>query len=103
MSKLYLVIFLFLLNCATGPIHGLLFTNNKYAGETNAFSTIPATITSMGCQHTVLKLFSVGNAGAGQIAYDKGIKRISSIDHHTLSILTVIYNRNCTIVTGATY
>jgi hypothetical protein len=76
---------------------------NQYAGETNAVSNIPATVSSMGCQHTVLKLFSVGNAGAGQIAYDKGIKRIASIDHHTISLLTFLYNRNCTIVTGATY
>jgi hypothetical protein len=91
------------MNCASGPVHGLIFTYNDYAGEMNADRTIPASIQSIGCQYSVLGLMSFGNSGAGQIAYDKGIKRISSIDYSVLSILTIFFNRNCTIVTGATY
>ena len=98
----YIILLLFL-NCATSPVSGILFTNTDYAGEMNKDSMIPAAVNAKGCQYNVLGLFSVGNSGAGQIAYDKGIKRISSIDHSTLSVLIFLYQQNCTIVTGATY
>jgi hypothetical protein len=98
----YILILLFL-NCATSPVSGILFTNTDYAGEMNKDSYIPASVKAIGCQYSLFGLVSVGNSGAGQIAYNKGIKRISSIDHSSLSILSFIYQRNCTIITGATY
>ncbi len=98
----YILILLFL-NCATSPVSGLLFSYIDFAGEMNKDNMIPASTKAQGCQYNILGLFAFGNSGAGQIAYDKGIKRISSIDHSALSILAVLFQRNCTIVTGATY
>lgn len=96
-------IFFFLIHCAIGPVSGGLFTYTRFAGETNPSNDIPSTKTVVGCQHSFLLLFSFGDASAGQIAYEKGIKRIATIDHSTFNILHIVYNRYCTIVQGSTY
>lgn len=97
------ILILFFLNCATSPVSGLVFTYTDFAGEMNKDNMIPASTKAEGCQYNLFGLIAVGNSGAGQIAYDKGIKRISSIDHSTLTVLTILFQKNCTIVNGATY
>jgi hypothetical protein len=41
MKKLQMILLLLLMNCASGPVGGLLFTNYEYAGEVNPDSSIP--------------------------------------------------------------
>lgn len=103
MKKIKLLILLFLLNCASGPVGGLLFTNYEYAGEVNPDSSIPILAEAKGCQFSLLGLFAIGDSSAGQIASNVGIRRIATIDHSTISILHILFVRNCTIITGATY
>jgi hypothetical protein len=103
MKKIKLLILLFLLNCASGPVGGLLFTNYEYAGEVNPDSSIPILAEAKGCQFSLLGLFAIGDSSAGQIASNVGIRRIATIDHSTVSILHILFVRNCTIITGATY
>ena len=103
MKRLQMILLLLLFNCASGPVGGLVFTNYEYAGEVNPDSSIPILAEAKGCQFTLLGLFSIGDSSAGQIASNVGIRRIATIDHSTISILHVLFVRNCTIITGATY
>ena len=104
MKYLILIILIcFNLNCASGPVGGLLYTNNDYAGEVNPDNSIPSIAEAKGCQISLLGLFSVGDSSAGQIASNSGIRRIATIDHSVFSILHIAFVRNCTIITGATY
>jgi len=91
---------LFLTSCAIGPVHGILFTSNRFAGETNPEGDVASVKTARGCQTQILGMAATGNSGAGQIAYNAGIKRIATIDHSTVSILMFVFSRYCTIVTG---
>lgn len=100
---LLLALFFFQLHCASGPVGGLLFTYNEYAGEVNPDNSIPSIAEAKGCQISLLGLFSVGDSSAGQIAFNSGIRRIATIDHSVFSILHIAFVRNCTIITGATY
>lgn len=90
-------------HCASGPVGGLLFTNNDYAGEVNPDSSIPIIAEAKGCQFSIMGIFSVGDSSAGQIASNSGIRRIATIDHSIFSVLHIAFVRNCTIITGATY
>ena len=65
MKKIKLLILLFLLNCASGPVGGLLFTNYEYAGEVNPDSSIPILAEAKGCQFSLLGLFAIGDSSAG--------------------------------------
>jgi TRL-like protein family len=103
MRNILLLLTLFLYNCASGPVGGLLFTSYDYAGEVNPDSSIPILAEAKGCQFSLLGLFSVGDSSAGQIASNVGIRRIATIDHSTVSVLHIAFVRNCTIITGATY
>ncbi|MDX1957698.1 MAG: TRL domain-containing protein [Leptospiraceae bacterium] len=100
---LTIIIFSFLTSCASGPVSGLLFTYTKYAGEENLDSSIPPTAEGESCQYSILTLFSYGDSSAGTAADNGGILRIATVDHSTLSVLTLLFIRNCTIVRGATY
>ncbi|MDX1959012.1 MAG: TRL domain-containing protein [Leptospiraceae bacterium] len=94
-----------MIGCAVGPTHGVLFTSTEFPGQFNQNNDVNSTKTGKGCIHTVLSgLFAWGEAGAGMIAYKKGIKKLATIDHSTLSILSYdvihIYRNYCTIVSG---
>ena len=86
--------------CAVGPVTGFLFTSNKFAGVANQNTSIGSSKTAEGCQHFILGLVAFGDAGAGSIANSNQIKKIATIDHSTLSVFTLVYNRYCTIVAG---
>ncbi len=87
-------------SCATGPTHGFIFTNNDFPGEFNPNNDVKAVKSAEGCQHAILGLVTLGDAGAGQVAKDNKIERIATIDHSTISFLTGIYRSYCTKVTG---
>ncbi|WCL51109.1 TRL-like family protein [Leptospira sp. GIMC2001] len=96
-----LILMLFTLNqCATGPVHGFLFTSNKFAGEFNTNNDVKVTKTGKGCSHSILGLFGFGKSGAGNVAHTNNITRIATVDHSTFSILTMVYQNYCTIVSG---
>ena len=103
MRKLVVILLLQFVSCASGPVGGLLYSNYEYAGEVNPDSSIPLLAEAKGCQFNLLGLFSIGDSSAGQIANNVGIRRIATIDHSTVSILHIVFVRNCTIITGATY
>lgn len=86
--------------CAVGPVHGFLFTSNKFAGVANQNTAITSAKKAEGCQHMVLGLVAFGDAGAGSIANQNGIKKIATVDHSALSVLTLVYSRYCTLVSG---
>ncbi|MEQ8353277.1 MAG: TRL-like family protein [Leptospiraceae bacterium] len=101
---LYISLLAFLLlaasACVTGPSSGFLFSKTTFAGEINPSNEVSADVSAEGCQHQVLGLIALGEAGAGQIARDNDIRRIATVDHSSLNILTVLYRNYCTIVTG---
>jgi TRL-like protein family len=101
LTRLFIILLtLGLLNCATGPTHGALFTYNTFPGNFNPSNEVKVTKTASGCQHSVLFLFAFGSASAGQVASENGIQRIATIDHSTLSVLSLVYRNYCTIVSG---
>lgn len=88
-----------LLQKTNGPVHGLFFTQNKFPGEINPANDVPSTKRAEGCLHYIFFFIMWGDASAGSIALQNKIKRISSIDHSTLSAFG-IYGNYCTIVRG---
>ncbi|AXR69436.1 TRL-like family protein [Leptospira mayottensis] len=87
-------------NCATGPVQGFIVTVTTFPGEINRSNEVPTAKKVEGCAHNVLNLVTWGDAAAGQIALDNKISRIATIDHSTFSVLGLIYNNYCTIVSG---
>ncbi|TGM07026.1 TRL-like family protein [Leptospira barantonii] len=97
---LLLFLILSLTRCAAGPVGGFLFTHNKYPGEINPTNEVRSDVSAEGCIHSVLGLFSFGNAGAGSVAKKNGIQRIAIIDYSVLQILAIVYRNHCVIVSG---
>ena len=86
-------------SCATGPASGVLFSSVKFAGAVNASNEVSADVSAEGCQHQILMLFAAGDAGAGQIAKENNIRRIATVDHSALNVLSFLYRNYCTVVT----
>jgi hypothetical protein len=86
--------------CATGPVHGFLFTSTKFAGEFNQANDVKVTKSGEGCTHSILGILGFGNSGAGNVAMKNQISRIATVDHSTFSVLTLLYQNYCTIVSG---
>ncbi|TGN01852.1 TRL-like family protein [Leptospira yasudae] len=86
--------------CASGPVGGLLFTHNLYPGEINPTNEVRQDATAEGCIHNILGVFSFGDAGAGSVAKKNGIQRIAIVDYSALHILAFVYRNHCVIVTG---
>ncbi|WP_425460800.1 TRL-like family protein [Leptospira langatensis] len=87
-------------NCANGPVGGFLFTGTTFPGEFNTLNNVSPTKKAEGCTRSVLGLITWGDSGAGQIALENGITKIATIDHSTMSVLTLVYRDYCTIVAG---
>lgn len=87
-------------NCAIGPTHGFIFTNNTFAGEFNTTNDVKSLKEGSGCERQFLTLAAFGDAEAGSIAKANNITRISTIDHSTMSVLSILYSDYCTIVRG---
>lgn len=102
MKKIITIIFSLALfsGCAIGPVHGFLFTTTKFAGEINPSNDVTVQKTGESCQHQILTLVAFGDASAGNAAQSSGIKKIATVDHSTLSVLTILYRQYCTIVAG---
>ncbi|AOP34600.1 TRL-like family protein [Leptospira tipperaryensis] len=100
--SLLIIIFslLFSVNCASGPVGGLLFTYNKYPGQINPANDVKPEAVAEGCIHNILGLISFGNAGVGSVAKSNGIQRISMIDFSALHIFAIVYRNHCVIVAG---
>ncbi|MCC5815787.1 MAG: TRL-like family protein [Leptospira sp.] len=94
------ILSLLFVGCAIGPTHGYLFTSNKFAGDYNRSNSVTGNKTAESCQHNILNLIAVGNSSVGDLAINSNIKKVATIDHSTLSILTLIYANHCTIITG---
>ncbi|TGK13152.1 TRL-like family protein [Leptospira fletcheri] len=101
-AKLFLCFaFLFSVpNCATGPVSGLLYSRIGFPGTINEDPNVKRELKGEGCIHNFLTLISIGNAGAGEIAFRNGITRVALVDHSSLQILTILYRNYCTIVVG---
>ncbi|MBM9575962.1 TRL-like family protein [Leptospira sp. 201903070] len=100
-SILLLILSLFFfVNCASGPVGGLLFTYNKYPGQINPANDVKPEKIADGCIHNIFGLISFGNAGAGAVAKSNGIQRIALIDYSALHILAIVYRNHCVIVAG---
>ncbi|MCB1189099.1 MAG: TRL-like family protein [Leptospiraceae bacterium] len=102
MKNLFILLLLIfsLVSCAIGPTSGILLTTNTFPGEFNPANNVRSVKTAEGCQHSILVLFAWGHAGAGYIAYENDIKKISTIDHYTRNVLIGLYRSYCTIVSG---
>ncbi|WP_167884484.1 TRL domain-containing protein [Leptospira ilyithenensis] len=86
-------------NCASGPVGGLLYSDIKYPGTTNG-TDIKSNTQAERCIYNVLGIIGAGNSGAGQIAKDNKISRISTIDYRSLNVLVGVFRMQCTVVTG---
>ncbi|TGJ99788.1 TRL-like family protein [Leptospira semungkisensis] len=88
------------MNCANGPVGGFIYTGTEFPGEFNTLNNVASTKKAEGCTKSVLGLFTWGDSGVGQIALANKITKIATIDHSTMSVLTLVYRDYCTIVTG---
>jgi hypothetical protein len=88
------------LNCAIGPTHGYIFTSTSFAGDYNRKNDVLGSKSAKGCQSMILNLIAYGDSSVGQLAKNNDIKKISTIDHSTVSVLTSLYANHCTIITG---
>ena len=95
-----IAILFFISNCATGPVHGILFNYTKFAGEFNTHTDVLPIKKAEGCSHQFLGLVAIGDNGAGITAKLNDIKKIAVIDHSSFSILTFVYRNYCTIIYG---
>ncbi len=86
--------------CAVGPVNGLVFSSTSFPGEINPANDVSPKKSGQGCERMFLGLIAFGNAGAGDIANENGIKRIASVDHSTTNFLQIVYSSYCTIVQG---
>jgi hypothetical protein len=100
-TKTLILFFLTLnINCAIGPVSGLVYSDITYPGVYNEKEIVGEEKTAEGCQYNFLGIITRGDAGAGSVALRSGIKKISTIDYRAISILTLVYRKYCTIVTG---
>lgn len=97
---LAMVLFFSLGSCASGPVGSVFFNYTQYPGEMAPDGKIVTTKTAEGCTYSVLGLVTWGNAGAGEIALNNGITKISVIDHHSTDVLWFGYREYCTIISG---
>ncbi len=81
------------------PYPGLIYSHQKYPGSFAAANDVKAEIKAKGCSRMILGLVSYGEAGAGNIAQDAGIKKIAWVDYEFFNIF-YIYTTYCTIVYG---
>jgi|JI8StandDraft_1071087.scaffolds.fasta_scaffold45104_4 hypothetical protein len=95
-----LIIGLLLSSCAIAPTHGLLVTKTEFAGEFNPENNVSSIRSGEGCQISFVGLVSFGKAGAGDIAREFGIQKISTVDHSFFGILYPTFGRFCTRVEG---
>ena len=95
-----LLLLIFQWSCATGPVHGFLYNDTFFAGEFNPNIDLVLKKKATGCSHQILGIVAYGENGAGTIAFQNKIKKISVIDHSSASFLTIIYRNYCTIIYG---
>ncbi|HMY67499.1 MAG TPA: TRL-like family protein [Leptospiraceae bacterium] len=100
MIKYFIIIAVIFSRCAIGPVNGALFTDTNFPGQFNSENNVAPDRSSSGCQHSILGLFSWGDAGAGSTAHRNGITKIAVIDHSAFSVLFSAYRNYCTKVTG---
>ena len=81
------------------PAPGLLYNNVKFDGDFNPSNNVSESKTAEGCIQHFLRIYSWGDAAAGSIANNAGIKKISFIDHNYTEFF-LIYGKYCTVVYG---
>ncbi|EOQ95255.1 TRL-like family protein [Leptospira wolbachii serovar Codice str. CDC] len=81
------------------PLPGILYSNVHFDGDFDPENKVKVEKSANGCVQHFLRLYSWGNAGAGSIAKENGISKISYIDHHIVEFL-FIYGKYCTYVHG---
>ncbi|MCB1143060.1 MAG: TRL-like family protein [Leptospiraceae bacterium] len=94
---------LIFINCASGPVGGIIYTKVDYPGMFNETNSVFPEKYSEGCETSYLGLYNSGDAGAGSIAMKAGIDRIAIIDYYIESILIIAYRKHCTIVYGEVF
>ena len=88
----------------SAPPPGVLYTGAKGVGPaTSAVVTDgvrPGPKSGKACAMGVLGLASWGDMSLEQAKKNAGITRVDTVDYETMSILGVVYAKNCTMVTG---
>jgi len=90
---------LFLSGCAmvATPVNGQLFTDVK--GPINVGSGYASSKTGEACASSILGAIATGDASIDTAKKNAGIKEVTTIDHHSTSVLG-LYSQFCTIVKG---
>lgn len=97
----FLIIGLILSNCSVqyAPPPGFVFQNVTMNKDVSTGNDIGSK-TGTACTHGILSVIFVGDGGINAAAEQGGIKVVKAVDYSRLSILTVLYNRVCTIARG---
>lgn len=82
-----------------GPVNGYLISKIEFPGEFNQNNDVKADKKAEGCLNQVFFLVMWGDAAAGSIALENGIRKVARIDHSTINVLG-LYSRYCTIIRG---
>lgn len=77
--------------------NGALFTDVR--GPVEAENGVTASKIGRACAHNILGLAAYGDASIAAAKKEGGVEQIASIDHDSLSVLSV-YSRFCTQVRG---
>ncbi len=77
--------------------NGIIFHKTNSPGQALDAKLVK---TGESCNHGILWLISFGDSSIQQAAKSAKITKIGSVDHEITSILTLLYQSNCTIVKG---
>ncbi|MBX7056619.1 MAG: TRL-like family protein [Leptospirales bacterium] len=86
-------------NSAEIPNTSLIYNNFHLDGEFNRNNSAQPVVRARGCLKMIGIFVAWGDAGAGHIASENGIRRIARIDFSYFSVLGV-YHAYCTDVYG---
>lgn len=96
----FLASFLSCYSNVVGPTNGYLYTKIEYPGAFNPFYETEPTKQARGCIKNYLGILSLGEAGAGDIAFANKIEKITHIDYSITSYFGFVYSEYCTTVYG---
>lgn len=76
---------------------GWLFHLNKMPGN---IGNAESKFSGKQCSHSILNLIAIGDSTIEAAAKDGRINKIATVSYEQLAVLSFVYHRFCTIVTG---
>lgn len=78
---------------------GVVFHKNTVPGQSGSNAEFVKKGTA--CSHAVLFLVAWGDSSIEKAKEENKITKVLSVEHEVLGILSVLYHRHCTIISGS--